>query len=330
VEAASHPSSGSLATDWGSLIGKAGNTAAYILVKIGSDSEWLTITYVPDDTRVKDKMIYAATKATLLNHLGYQHFYDELHATNSSELSYEYYQGSKKPVNATSQKEDIIEFAKNEENKEREFREQNANVRGSGGYHSVSLPFSPSAETMVRQIASGSVNFVELAINQAKNGIDGRKATDAGTVSQLQNLVNEHEPRFYLYKYNNSLLFLYCCPDRSPQQLRMVYSTSKSSISQQVVSCGANVSKTGEISDRSELTDQYLRELTQARAPSSPMGPSRASPARPSWVKNDNNNDNKAARPTSMVDNAHPVYSLMTSNPSRAGKKIVIPPPGAY
>lgn len=87
----------------------------------------------------------------------------------------------------------------------------------------------------------------------------------------------------------------------------------------------------GELSDKNDLNEAYLRELCQARAGGSPaspnLGPSRA--PKPSWVKNTNEDNNRAAR-QSMVENSHPVYSLMTSNPNRVGKKIVIPPPGAY
>ena len=70
---------------------------------------WLTITHVPDtgipvifqfyqiifkiffvifkNNKIRDKMVYAATKSTLLNHLGFHNFHNELHATNNVKQS---------------------------------------------------------------------------------------------------------------------------------------------------------------------------------------------------------------------------------------------------
>ncbi len=52
----------------------------YVVVRTGSDKEWCVITFVPETTKVKDKMVYASTKATLQRHLGFQFFNEEKHA----------------------------------------------------------------------------------------------------------------------------------------------------------------------------------------------------------------------------------------------------------
>ena len=92
----SEPATGSLQSDWGKIADKAGDAASYVLV-CTEPGKWVTITYVPPGTRIKDKMVYAATKSTLLNKLGFQHFVDELHANDRNELSWENYQGTLKP-----------------------------------------------------------------------------------------------------------------------------------------------------------------------------------------------------------------------------------------
>jgi len=137
------------------------------------------------------------------------------------------------------------------------------------------------------------------------------------------------------------LAFIYCCPGKSPQKLRMVYSTAKGSVISDAKGLGFGVTKTGEIGEPSELTSQYISSLTpvsSARStpvstpgtPGSPFGPyvGRGGPTR---AVNRNSGDQVKASRQSVIEGAHPVYSLMGS-PGSSGrsKKIVLPPPGAY
>mmetsp|Transcript_131765 Transcript_131765/g.196340 ORF Transcript_131765/g.196340 Transcript_131765/m.196340 type:complete len:362 (-) Transcript_131765:55-1140(-) len=326
VKAYAHPKGGSLGSDWATIASNANNRAGYILVQVETN-KWITITFVPQGTKIRDKMIYAATKATLLNHLGYQHFIDELHANDNSELEFSYYEASLKPVNSLSAHEEARNVVHAEEDAERTFRTQmNATSQGIGGYHSVSMPLDASAKDMIRNLSSGAHNFVELAINDAKNGITGKSASNVS--GQFSSNVNKIEPRYYLIKQQGVNAFVYCCPDKSPQRLRMVYSTAKGSVMNEAKALGFQNPKAGEISDPSELTSQYISSLSGAspsgvRSYSTPKtfggGPSRAGG---SQVK---------AQRQSVIAGAHPVYSLMGS-PGSTGrsKKIVLPPPGAY
>jgi len=324
-----HPKGGSLEADWNTIAQKADNRAGYILVQT-EPRKWLTITFVPQGTKIRDKMVYAATKATLLNHLGYQFFYDELHANDNNELSYDYFQSSKKPTFALSAYEVEREQVHKEEDRERDFRSsmhtQNQN-KGIGGYHSVAMPFDAKAKEMVRNLASGQYNFVELAVNAAKNGITGEKGKNV-SIAALGSEVNTMEPRYYLVKNQSRNAFVYCCPPKSPQKLRMVYSTAKGSVMAEAKALGFSVAKAGEISEPSEFNSQYLNELG-APSPSTSYGgsyganrfggPTRSSGASP------------AASRSSVIQGAHPVYSLMGASPnSGRSKKVVLPPPGAY
>ena len=74
--------------------------------------------------------------------------------------------------------------------------------QGIGGYHSVSMPFDASAKQMVQNLASGTYNFVELAVNDAKNGIIGVNGKTVST-SSLSSEVNLQEPRYYLIKHQS-------------------------------------------------------------------------------------------------------------------------------
>ncbi len=53
---------------------------AIFLVKKDSD-EWLLIQYVPEKARVREKMLIAASKATLTKELGDEKFTDQMYAS---------------------------------------------------------------------------------------------------------------------------------------------------------------------------------------------------------------------------------------------------------
>lgn len=63
---------------------------AYFLVRLGdskASSEWIFLCYVPDVAPIRQKMIYAATRASLTKDLGDSHFTDSIYGTNKVPLS---------------------------------------------------------------------------------------------------------------------------------------------------------------------------------------------------------------------------------------------------
>lgn len=70
---------------------------AYILVRLdektsGMEFNWLLLCYVPDDAKVRDKMLYASTKATLTKELGDSKFTDSIYGTKK--VSWSTHQGN--------------------------------------------------------------------------------------------------------------------------------------------------------------------------------------------------------------------------------------------
>lgn len=60
--------------------------ACYILFRHDStfsngDFQWMLLIYIPDNAKVRDKMLYASSRATLLRELGEQRFVDTLFGT---------------------------------------------------------------------------------------------------------------------------------------------------------------------------------------------------------------------------------------------------------
>jgi len=192
------------------------------------------------------------------------------------------------------------------------------------------MPFDQTAKEMVRNLSSGTYNFVILAVNDKSNGITGVSGKNV-QMSNISTNVNTSQPRYYLIKHQSKNAFVYCCPPNAPRKSRMVYSTAKGSVMAEAKGLGFSVSKPGEISEPSELTSSYISELCTLRSSSggvyggySPSGPTRASPCT-------SGSTTPAAKRQSVINGAHPIYSLMgTPGSSGRSKKIVLPPPGAY
>lgn len=62
------------------------NTPCYIFFRSDNRTpigyEWLLISYTPDTAKIREKMLYASTKATLKKEFGSTHIKEEYHATS--------------------------------------------------------------------------------------------------------------------------------------------------------------------------------------------------------------------------------------------------------
>lgn len=60
----------------------------YAAFKLEQDTQWLLVTWVPDDRPVKQKMLVASTQATLIKQLGTANFTDQLFASDTVIISH--------------------------------------------------------------------------------------------------------------------------------------------------------------------------------------------------------------------------------------------------
>ncbi|KAF9276496.1 Twinfilin-1 [Mortierella alpina] len=93
---------------------------SYFLVKLGdgSSSEWIFLCYVPDVAPIRQKMIYAATRASLTKDLGDSHFKDSIYGTNKNDFTLEGYKRHKASLAApkplTERERQLAEIHANE------------------------------------------------------------------------------------------------------------------------------------------------------------------------------------------------------------------------
>jgi len=205
------------------------------------------------------------------------------------------------------------------------------NAKGIGGFHAVTLPVNEAANNAISEMRNGSINWIEFKIEN-ETIVLASSCQLQGTIDSAQSKLNLNEPRFYLYSSgsgnggynysvgmsNSSAVFIYCCPDKSPQRLRMVYATAKQNVPDAAQRIGLSISKRLEIRESIDLTSA---QVNASARPGCGYNPSYS------------NSSNVRRSPHNVVNAPHPIYSMMNDKSGNMGgmrKHIVLPPRGAY
>ncbi|KAG6854596.1 hypothetical protein C0991_004198 [Blastosporella zonata] len=249
------------------------NVPAYILAKL-AQSDWIAISYVPESAQVRDKMLYASSRASLLKALGSTLFTDSIFATSKADLTPEAYASHKrhssapKPLSAREQEMANVRAA--ESSGAYEGSRTRVNHIGTA----LGLHWSQDLEDAVSQLAQGEqAAIVIIEIERATETLLLKSNTDA-TIDSLPTLLPSAQPSYALFAWphehttppRREIVFIYACPSTSPIKDRMIYSSGVSSTYEAAKSLLLNASPTARIasrkietSDPSELNEAHLR-----------------------------------------------------------------------
>jgi len=244
----------------------------FILYRLDSSNnlghEWVLITYVPDKAKVRQKMVYSSTKASLKMSLGGGRFSQEIHATTPNDLTLDSY----KKYIAHQQAEAPLTRAEIDRKEE---EEQGVFVGGGGtgsaANSGVAFPVDADVMTALASLNSGKVTYVGVVVNVQAEKIQ-LASTSNIAIAQVGAQVPNDEPRFHFFKWNhvhegyelNSVLFVYSCPDGSggtksaPVRQRMLYSASKAHVQDLGVKAGLELVGKFEINNGGEFTETMV------------------------------------------------------------------------
>ncbi|KAI5969415.1 TWF1 [Candida margitis] len=238
------PNSSSLSSifdDLHAYISKQYPQPVYIILPYQSSKVF--ISFIPDSAPIKQKMLYASTKNTLLSNLGSSSFAYKLAWTELDELNAEYLQKVINEDGATGPLTEDEKILQNLNNK--------SHIQGYG--HG----FKKELASMSSQTSSASDILYkfddELAnefSNLTKNANDYRllvfnidlsneviKLTSKNTNVELTSLVKKLQdnspsgPTYSIYNYApQKYTFIYSCPSGSSVKDRMIYAASKNSL----------------------------------------------------------------------------------------------------
>ncbi|KAF7846002.1 hypothetical protein BT93_L5627 [Corymbia citriodora subsp. variegata] len=236
--------------------------ASYILLKLdGSASDgYVAVTYVPDTAPVRQKMLFASTRLTLVRELGVERFRETLFVTRAQELSKEGWEKHEKHAALAAPLTEEEEGLKG-------IREQEAAEGGGTGARrshvsaGVGLEMDESglkALEGLKSAAEGALVQIKIDVKSERLLLDSESTASP---AELSSKIEATEPRYSFYRYpgHEGVLFMYSCPSQSKIKERMVYASSRArlvNIAEQEV--GLQILKRFEASSPSEWTEDVL------------------------------------------------------------------------
>ena len=231
--------------------------AAYIILRRYQNAPdgYVAVTYIPDAAPVRQKMLFASTRLTLVRELGTERFRESLFVTELRELEKE---GWEKHDAHGALSAPLTE----EEENLKGIKEAEAEAKGGteGRRLETGGKLSIAASTQAREalgffsageggnllqlvcLRSGCCGFVEKFhayinaqnINVKEETIElvGSSDTDA---DGLASAISDTEPRYSFFRYphqvegskQSPIVFIYTCPSGSKIKERMVYASTK-------------------------------------------------------------------------------------------------------
>jgi twinfilin-like protein len=209
--------------------------AAYILLKVepSAPDGYIAITFVPNSAPVRQKMLFASTRLTLVRELGIERFRSTIFATEVEELTAEGWAKHEKhealPAPMTTEEAGLASA------KEAEAREsQGTSTRRGHVSSTVNVPTGDGVLEALQSLKEEDCKgtLVQLKFELPNETLTLDSSMDNVSQDMVGKLISPTEPRYSFYSLPNApepqIIFIYTCPTQSKIKERMVYSTSKS------------------------------------------------------------------------------------------------------
>ncbi|KAK7693694.1 hypothetical protein QCA50_003265 [Cerrena zonata] len=265
------PPSGTLEQDFdklGSLL--EDNVPAYILVRMDEPpSQFLPVFYVPDTAKVRDKMLYAATRNNLTKALGSTHFNDSLFATSKDDVTLSAYKRHKAhlaaPQPMSAREKEVAEIKAAERAAGGAGYEANREKRSHLGDR-VGFQWSEETDEAVRSLeGSDDSRLIVLTVDAPSETIHVLSNAEC-TVDQLASSIPPDQPSYGFFAWPRSnqrdIVYIYSCPSSSPVKHRMLYSSGARAMfhtAKNLLGVASLLERKIETSDPTELTEDYLK-----------------------------------------------------------------------
>lgn len=157
---------------------------------------WLLLSWTPDSATIRQKMLYASTKATLKSEFGSAHIKDEMHATIKDETTLAGYLKHKtatsSPAPLTMREEEIQELRRTEVNTSISTDTRQQTLGG------INCPMTESAARAIQDMIRGSYNYLQFKIELQEEQIHLVKASNV-ELSKLPSEVPSDHARYLIH-----------------------------------------------------------------------------------------------------------------------------------
>lgn len=264
-------------------------TPLYLLLrKAPSQRELVAVTYIPSRAPVRQKTLFASTRATLVRELGSEKFADTVFVTEREEvldpaqwderdgssggaaasgtLSAGATGGQHANVGLLSTEERELQAVKRAEEEERHGT-RGRDLMGAGGTSAggtsrgIEMKITDDAKSAIAELASASSGTVvqlgieisseTLTLSQSKTGVD---------IDGVVGLIPSDKPSYTFYAVETGAIFIYVCPGTSKVKERMVYASSRRGLVHLAETQGVKVLKRLEAGGPDELAGGRIAE----------------------------------------------------------------------
>jgi len=229
--------------------------------------EWLLIAWIPEDATVREKMIYASTKATLKSQFGSGQIKEEMLATQYEDTTLKGYRSHKRNVAAPApltQAEEELAFVKK--------TETTAHISIDSKHQTLSgvaFPVTDAALKAIYAFQQKQYNYIQLSIDLT-NEIVNLELSETTSVHQIGSKVPEDHGRYHLFRFDHShegdylesIVFIYSMPGYSCSiRERMLYSSAKGPITDLIqTNLQIPIEKKIEIDTGKDFNEEYLMD----------------------------------------------------------------------
>lgn len=237
---------------------------SYVLVKDGA-GKWVMVNFVPPDAQVKQKMLFASSRADLKEGLGAQLFTEDFFISEKGEMSHAEYE-------ASLRSHDSAELMTADERVKQDAHQSSMREMGGGSTQSAisDLPIKvdASASGALASFKDGKAQAVVLEVDPEKELLSGTESKDASPEG-LAGALKPDDPQYVLFRFahehqgkkSSAPVFLYYCPDSAKPRAKMMSATFRSMVVRIVEDAGVADAKSMEISDPRELTAAAVQTM---------------------------------------------------------------------
>ncbi|XP_010775174.1 twinfilin-1-like [Notothenia coriiceps] len=209
----------------------------YVLYRLDSTNnqgyEWIFLAWSPDNSTVRHKMLYAATRATLKKEFGGGHIKDEIFGNTKDEMNLSGYRKylavQAAPLPLTAAEEELRKIKLNEVQTDISVDTKQQTLQG------VAFPIHQDAIAALERFRDKRVNYVQLEVDAEKELIR-LSNTEPTELKDLPLRIPKESARYHLFLYKHShegdylesTVFIYSMPGYNCSiRERMLYSSCK-------------------------------------------------------------------------------------------------------
>ncbi|CAI4038775.1 hypothetical protein SMKI_06G1230 [Saccharomyces mikatae IFO 1815] len=205
-----------------------GKEPLYIFYKPEGVAKYFFVSFIPDGSPVRSRMLYASTKNTLARQVGSNSLCTEQPLiTDAQDLIDLKNFDNDRPAtqNEPLTQDEIMQI---EINKQQAFLRKNNSVKlvSQDSGSPLSLTFRVNSEKPINEILStDGKNLIIFQINPSDETIQIVQSETCPSVNELQ--IDLFGPSYTIFKQGDSNFFIYSCPSGSKVKDRMIYASNK-------------------------------------------------------------------------------------------------------